>query len=167
MRLARSECSLPTRRFSPVGSRARPTCSPRTGPFSTDLLCASLSMRSISQWWQGTKAFALLQAREAAGLDVLVSPEKSLRRAQICVACSQNEVPSKLSWLVKWANGQMRQKVDGAKTKVDDMLGVCKACSCELRTIVHFDADVLKAVTPAASLAKLPAHCWKRKELTA
>lgn len=124
-----------------------------------------IAMRSISQWWRGTKAFALIQARELAGKDVLVSPEKSLRRAQICVACSKNEMPSKLSWLVKWANGQMRDKIDGSTTRVDNMLGVCKACSCELRTIVHFDSAILKEVTPHSDLAKLPEHCWKRKEL--
>lgn len=127
-------------------------------------------MRSISQWWQGTKAFALIKAWELSGRDVMVSPEIAANRARSCAdfegkPCSENVMPTKLSWHVKWANGKMREKIEGATTPLDEKIGVCKACSCELRAIVHFDADVLRAVTPAASMAKLPAHCWKRKEL--
>lgn len=123
-------------------------------------------MRSISQWWSGTKAFALLNSREAAGHDVLVSPEKSAQRAAVCVSCEpHNEVPTDLGWLEKWANGKMRQRIGDSTTPHDEKLGVCKLCSCELRTIVHFDADILRQTTSASTLTKLPEHCWKRKEL--
>lgn len=124
-------------------------------------------MRTISQWWQGTKAFALINAREAAGHEVVVNPEKSASRAAVCVSCKpHNQVPSDASWLEKWANGKMRERIDGATTPHDDKLGICMICSCELRTIVHFDAELLRQTTSPNMLAKLPEHCWKRKELT-
>ena len=97
---------------------------------------------------------------------MLVSSEKAAERAAVCVACSpHNEVPTDVNWLDKWANGKMRQKIDGATTPHDDKLGICKPCSCELRTIVHFDAELLRQTNSPALLAKLPEHCWKRREL--
>ena len=108
----------------------------------------------------------MIRAREAAGHEVLASPELATQRASICVACRpHNELPTDPSWLEKWANGQMRQRIDGATTVHDDKLGICQLCSCELRTIVHFTPEILQASTSAKTLAKLPEHCWKRKEL--
>jgi hypothetical protein len=120
-----------------------------------------LMARSLSQWWTGTMAFGYMKARELCGQPVLCKQEEAEDRALTCSTCFHNKVPDNPTWAEKWAGGEMRKMTGDRRTMADANIGVCRVCSCELRSLVHFEKDIVLGFTN--DLSKYPAHCWKRK----
>lgn len=93
-------------------------------------------------------------------------------RADVCtgritgVACPMNkigfsfggEAGKLIRKMVEIKNG-LDIRVHGEKT-----LGVCDACSCDLKTKVHVPMEYLQSHTPEAEAKEFPPICWQRTE---
>lgn len=50
------------------------------------------------------------------------------------------------------------------KTPLDDQIGTCEVCGCNLPLAVWVPIQHVKAKTPPAEMAKFEPFCWKRLE---
>ncbi len=96
----------------------------------------------------------------------VVPREEAERRAASCVACPLNDTAGGLkAYFVKEAAQELMLlfgilKDMDVNTSLDDKLGVCKACSCPMRSKVHIEGAVLKKNMPPEDIAKLHPSCW-------
>lgn len=128
--------------------------------------------RSISEYWQGSKAYATLVAREAKGLSNFVDQEEADRRARICKDCPFNLPPGRTE---KVADAIILARTGNRRTFHDPELLNCDACSCPIRLAVHLNEDVLKQTKNPAKLRSriksrqiatgnyIPKDCWQAK----
>lgn len=98
-----------------------------------------------------------------------VSSNLSTSRATICSACPYNK-PASMFDLSKPAAAAigLLMKLKGQKliaTPLDDSLGVCEICGCDLKTKVHTPIDHIKAGTDPDLMSLFPEGiCWIRSE---
>ena len=105
------------------------------------------------------------------GCTVVPRPQAQ-ERADICtgrisgVACPHNktgftfggEAGKLIRKMVELKNG-LDIRVQGEKS-----LGVCDACSCDLKTKIHVPMDYLKSHTTEDEAKQFPPICWQRTE---
>lgn len=100
-----------------------------------------------------------------SGAEAVPEP-KSTARAKICVTCPKNTTEGGLlRWFTKPAAAAIKAAVASRKgfnlsTPVDDKLGVCSACSCELHLKVHLPLERIKPHMDIAVLEALDERCW-------
>lgn len=93
------------------------------------------------------------------GNDAMVSDEEAERRAQICLQCPNNSFPDQKGKFDSWADKLAEASTHGRKVSVNEQLGNCMICSCNLRAKVFkkppfsFPEDERKA---------LPDFCWAK-----
>lgn len=132
--------------------------------------------RTLLQYWEGSKAYLLFQARSTAGLPNFVEQDEANRRAAICAVCPLNQpIEGKIS---KQADKVMLKQVDGRTTPLDSQLQNCAACSCPLKLSVHLHPDLLRVTksqteffegvkTAENTLQKLiHPECWQAQILS-
>ena len=122
----------------------------------------------MMSWWEQSPISGLIRGELERGREVHVDQEEADRRARICCQvnngdpCDENVVPVSKSWAQSWTDGKMLESVEGKKTEFHDDLGVCKACTCELRAAIWWKPNILVASMKSANYEKkLPSHCWK------
>lgn len=128
---------------------------------------ASGAKAAMLKWWAESPLKGLLNGRFERGESVFVDQAEADRRALVCATCPKNVIPTGKGWLRAWSDDKMLECVMDQRTAYHDQLGVCGACSCELRAAVWWPADILRAVTPKKDIPKFPpaADCWKREIL--
>lgn len=131
--------------------------------------------RTVSEYWKGTKAFAVVAARERKGERLFVSRTEANERASVCLACPFNRSTHGIAALT---DKLMVQRRGGRKTDHDQRLRNCDACSCPLKLMVHLHADVLREIKDKADLLDrikrrekethtlIHPECWQLKILT-
>lgn len=99
-----------------------------------------------------------------------VGKELSERRAAVCATCPQNDLERRLEdyFIGPVANGfkfvyEMMRDIK-LETSVDAKLGVCRACSCPLKSKVHGKLDHILGIMSESTLSGLPEHCWIKKK---
>ena len=124
---------------------------------------ASGATAMMLKWWMESPIKGLLKGKFERGESVFVEPAEANRRAAICLLCPENVIPTGKNWLQNWTDGKMLDAVMGRTVKRQADLGVCRACTCELRAAVHWPADILAATTSREIREKLPekSACWK------
>lgn len=79
------------------------------------------------------------------------------RRADICIKCPHNVIPTNATWL----NQKIYHMIgDDKKTPVDEYLGECEICSCPLKAKVHIGEEI---ILDKDTENKLPDYCWQKK----
>ena len=128
---------------------------------------ASGAKAKMLKWWAESPIKGLLHGRFERGESVFVDQAEADRRALVCATCPKNVIPTGKGWLRAWTDDKMLECVMDQRTAYHNQLGVCGACSCELRAAVWWPADILRAVTPKKDIPKFPpaADCWKREIL--
>jgi hypothetical protein len=128
--------------------------------------------RSIAEYWQGSKAYAVLLAREARGLSNFVPQGVADGRAMICKDCPFNLPPGKAE---KIADGIILRRTGNRRSLLDPELQNCDACSCPLKLAIHLEDEVLRKTKDprklrsrmktrqAATGKKIPSNCWQAK----
>ena len=103
---------------------------------------------------------------------VIVDKELSQDRADVCtgritgVACPMN----KIGFSFGGEAGKLIHKIIEIKNgydirvKGEKALGVCEACSCDLKTKVHVPMSYLQSHTTEAEAKEFPPICWQRTE---
>lgn len=119
-------------------------------------------MRSFSQLWKGTLAYATILLREKSGRSIFTTQTEAERRAAICVTCPKNEQVDK-GKIDKAEDELVAKRLEGRTTPVDAKLHTCTACTCQITTIVHMMPDILLAGARAKFFRDHPAHCWKHQ----
>jgi len=90
-------------------------------------------------------------------------------RAGVCAVCPLNQQADLTSFFTAPASNLIRKQIEIRKglrleTTHDEKLGVCGACACPLRLMVHAPlAHKLRHMTPAA-LSRLDPACWVLSE---
>jgi hypothetical protein len=97
-----------------------------------------------------------------------VKPSVSEERAVICSECPRNESGELLRWFTRPAAAAIKAAVESRKgmnlsTTMDDKLGVCSACGCELHLKVHLPLDRIKAHMSKETMEALDPRCWITK----
>lgn len=92
-----------------------------------------------------------------------VSQEEAERRANVCLSGANGEPcplnrPSGICWGCKNLSTEIRNLLNGRKTKYDSQLQVCIGCGCNLDTKIWFPNESL-----VVDEAKLPSFCWQRR----
>lgn len=99
-----------------------------------------------------------------------VSPELSLKRAEICVECPKNEMGALSRFFTIPAAALIKLRLEKfharkLTTPLDDKLGTCSACLCRNQLKVHEPIDlVMKHTTPEIKEALDPS-CWVLSEM--
>ena len=90
---------------------------------------------------------------------------KANARAKVCHSCPLNGQGGLLKYFTAMVSEAIRAAVSkraewNLETQYDDHLGVCQACSCPLKLLVHLPLEVkLKSMTEQTK-AKLHPSCW-------
>lgn len=97
-----------------------------------------------------------------------VDPTLAEKRAITCATCPKNESGDLLRWFTKPAAAAIKAAVESRKgmnlsTTMDDKLGVCSACGCELHLKVHLPLERIKTGMSAETMAALDERCWITK----
>lgn len=88
----------------------------------------------------------------------LVPKEEAERRADICKGCQMNSP-------LHGCNCGLIYKMIASSVPLDRRdaeLGICGACSCELKSKVNLPENVIRASNEGRNIA-WPAHCWQRE----
>lgn len=128
-------------------------------------------MNILSEIKSDVNAIALLKDWLGEGLDA-VEPDVSEKRASICVDCPFNSPGNwwdkVKSLMADEIRRQMRLKnLLEITTPLDDQLGTCRICSCNLPLKVHVPVKHLKAHTLEEHRQAFPRFCWVKKEVEA
>lgn len=115
--------------------------------------------------WQGVKTLNdWIESGEPA-----VPTEQSESRAQVCAACPMNGEGGLEKWFTAPASVAIKkqfEKLESRKlsTTVDAKLGVCKACSCPLKLMVHTPLKYKLAHMGEETRKALDHSCWVLSE---
>lgn len=112
---------------------------------------------------------AVLQDWLGSGM-VPVPAKQSESRAAICTSCPMNEKGGWWNFAKDALASEIRKQIGlkqqlNVSTTLDDFLGTCKVCSCNLPLKVHVPTAHVKEHTTPEQLAAFPYHCWVKAEL--
>lgn len=80
-------------------------------------------------------------------------------RAKQCTTCKYNSFPDKGPFF-KWADDLAIQSVGQRKTTLDNEIGICAICTCNLRSKVHY-GGTLDKFTPEQTKRLTEVSCWQ------
>lgn len=130
----------------------------------------SPAFRAATAYEKAESAASIVSGWLGAGGEP-VDQDTSTERARICSACPYNK-PASLFDLSKPAAAAIKLllKVKGQKsisTPLDESLGVCEVCGCDLKTKVHTPIDHIVSGTDPSIMSLFPdGICWIRSEST-
>jgi hypothetical protein len=101
-----------------------------------------------------------------------VPNELANSRAAVCAGCSKNAKGDWTTFFTVPVANAIRLAHESRKqmklsTPYDEVLGVCKVCTCPLRLKVHFKVEDLKVKLGDQTVSQLPEWCWIVRELHA
>lgn len=90
-------------------------------------------------------------------------------RALTCAKCPINNKSGFENLFTRAASEAIRQAISlrsewKLATPLDDQLGVCDACGCPLKLMIHVPLEMKLKHMPEESLSKLHSDCWVLKE---
>lgn len=129
--------------------------------------------------WMPQQAINRLGGKLAAGARSLlqwlgeggepVKPALAESRAAICVKCPLNKNIELKDFFVQGASELIRRQIEFAKecsldTIVSKDLGICNACGCPLKLMVHIPIEHKLSGMTKESFDALDSKCWVRSE---
>ena len=98
-----------------------------------------------------------------------VPHELAEKRAAICVECPMNNMEGVDAWFTKPAAALIKRKMEARKdlnltTSLDDKLGTCEGCLCQLSLSVHTPKEVKLKHMSEETKASLWSACWLKNE---
>jgi len=93
----------------------------------------SIGLSEVISWGQ-----AMIQL----GINGFAPPEEAERRASICAVCPKNKAVQGC-FGCRGATAIMDKLRGSRRTKYDSRLEVCEACSCVIRSLVHFPDEAI------------------------
>jgi hypothetical protein len=101
-----------------------------------------------------------------------VKPELSEARAAVCAKCPLNRKMELKDFFVQSASELIRRQIEfardcGLQTSEDDNLGICSACGCPIKLMVHIPLKHKLSSMTQQMFDELDAGCWVRAEKAA
>lgn len=98
-----------------------------------------------------------------------VPSEQAEKRSLICAKCPKNRQMELKDAFVRATSELIRRQIEfskeaGLRTTSDPVLGICDACSCPLKLMVHVPLAVKLEHMPKESYDELDSKCWVLSE---
>ena len=124
--------------------------------------------RTIKQYFKGAVAAAKMLLGD---IDPLVEQEIADKRAQICIRCKFNEIPTERTLLEELTDQKIQEVVGDKSTSYDRNLYMCSICSCPLRAKVHIIQEIVEEALSDEEKYRMPSgmpgvdgnpvYCWQ------
>jgi len=128
-------------------------------PFAGKQLSAAAD--KVKKVWQGVRSLNDWMDSKAPAVGGILSQ----KRAEICIKCPVNGQGGLEEWFTKPASEIIKRQFERAsdrnlKTTVDEKLGVCQACLCPLKLLVHVPLEFKLAHMGLETRKALDSRCW-------
>lgn len=90
----------------------------------------------------------------------IVAQDVAEQRAQICKDCVANIFPDKTSF-IKWADELAEASTDGRRVSIQEELGSCEICSCNLRAKVWYGGNIKLTEGEKMQMMAANPQCWQ------
>lgn len=127
-------------------------------------ICKNFVNRFIARSREVQNGTIALSQMIRRGKGAFVSVEEAQRRSEVCVECHYN-IKNPGCSTCKGFRMVIGASKGSRTTTNDEKLNTCGICRCFIETLVHVDADVLRATTDKRQVNEYPEWCWKMKAI--